>query len=87
MADLTRTEVIKLLALGQGHTVILAGVDLSNLDLNGLNFSYADLTGANLSGTNLRKADLSGAILSQTILTGADLTGANLDTDLTDVIK
>ena len=61
---------------------------LNNLNLGGINLSWAklrlsDLSKANLSGADLTAADLSNANLSQTDLSGAnltlaDLTGANL---------
>lgn len=61
---------------------------LNNLNLSGINLSWAklrlsDLSKANLSGADLTAADLSNANLSQTDLSGAnltlaDLTGANL---------
>ena len=52
MADLTRTDVIKLIAIAT-----------KPLDLTGVNLEKVDLSGLNLSGANLYKADLSGANL------------------------
>lgn len=61
----------------------LVAVNLSHLDLKGVDFSYAELSLVDLSGTNLRGADLSYATLHQTNLSGADLRGAMLiGTDL-----
>ena len=60
--DLTRTDVIKLIAIAN-----------KPLDLSGANLSNAHLEGLNLKGAVLTRANLSGAILS-----GADLTGASL---------
>ena len=56
----------------------LSGVDLSEEDASGFNFSEtnlreADLYQANLEGTNLKLADLRGADLSAARLIGADL--------------
>ena len=73
MSDLTRTDVIKLIAIATKplnlQNVNLVGVDLSKLDLRGANLEGANLTGADLSG-----AKLSGAILrarsSSTVFVG-----------------
>ncbi|HHH83410.1 MAG TPA: pentapeptide repeat-containing protein, partial [Chloroflexi bacterium] len=51
MPDLTREELIKILAVSERPR--LSGTDLSGLDLSGLNFAGADLVRANLSGANL----------------------------------
>ncbi len=64
-ADLTRTEVIKLIAIAT-KPLDLRGVDLQNVNLSGLNLTGANLTKANLSGTrfigaNLTDANLTGA--------------------------
>ncbi len=66
----------------------LCGIDLSDLDLKGINFSRANFSGvilknANFGGANLTNAiltdaDLAHADLTSAILTGADLSGANL---------
>jgi uncharacterized protein YjbI with pentapeptide repeats len=54
MADLTRADVIKLIAvLQEGERLNLRGVDLS-----GVNLSNLDLTGANLYLTNLSESNL-----------------------------
>ena len=63
------------------HEVDLRGVDLSWADLRGANLRGADLSGANLrgadlSGANLHEVDLSGVDLSWADLRGADLRGA-----------
>jgi uncharacterized protein YjbI with pentapeptide repeats len=64
--------------------VNLAGKDLSNLDLAGLDFkaailSKANLYGADLSFANLKGTDLSGAKLDRAIIMQADFSGANLE--------
>ena len=61
----------------------LSEQNLSNSDLEGLNFKRAQLNNANLSGTNLansnlKNCDMENVLLSNTDLRGADLTGANL---------
>jgi uncharacterized protein YjbI with pentapeptide repeats len=95
MADLSRSDVIKILAVAENAR--LAGVDLSGLDLHGLNFSgadliRADLAGANLSGAYMRGARLESANLEGAIITDANLKEANLkaanlrDADLTNTI-
>lgn len=56
----------------------LAGVDMSNQNLQEATFYHADLRGANLSGADLSRATLTGVNLSGANLTGATLTGANL---------
>ena len=54
MPDLTRKEVIIILATADRAR--LAGVDLAELNLAGLNFAGADLIRANLAGCNLTNA-------------------------------
>jgi len=54
----------------------LAGIDLSDAQMRGVELSEADLSGAILRGANLRAADLSGTDLSGADLRDADLTGA-----------
>jgi uncharacterized protein YjbI with pentapeptide repeats len=54
----------------------LAGIDLSDAQMRGFEFSEANLSGAILRGANLRAADLSGTDLSGADLRDADLTGA-----------
>jgi uncharacterized protein YjbI with pentapeptide repeats len=68
---------------------LLAGADLSGLDLRGRSLAGADapgavlrdanLAGASLRGAILRGADLRGACLDGSDLAGADLTGAQVD--------
>ena len=57
--DLTRGEVIKLIAIATKPLnlsgVKLGGVNLSNLDLKGANFSGAYLSETNFSGANINK--------------------------------
>lgn len=45
-------------------TISLCKIDLSGLDLSGINLRDADMRGANLSGCNLSNADLRGINLS-----------------------
>ena len=56
-----------------GERPLLAGADLSEMDLAGINLGEADLTDAELFGS-----DLSGANLKMAKLTKADLAGAVL---------
>ena len=60
MADLTRAEIIKLIAVATRPLnltgVDLTGVDLSNLDLREANLSRANLSQANVKGTLFLKA-------------------------------
>lgn len=59
---------------GNENTItILAGADLSHVDLRG-----ADLSGANLRGCNLKCANLCKAIFRETDLCDSDLSGAQL---------
>ena len=57
---------------------LVAGADLSSVDLSGFDFSGADLSDADLSGFDFSGADLSNLEAEETNFTGADLTGANL---------
>ena len=47
MLDLTRNEIIKLIAIATKP------INLTGLDLRGIDLSNLDLTGANLKGANL----------------------------------
>ena len=83
-ADATAREITETLARARpGSVVVLAGQDLSFLDLSGLDFKAARLTaanlyGADLSGANLRHTDLSRALMDRAIIVGTDFSGANL---------
>lgn len=57
----------------------LSGVDLSNANLQGVNFEEANLTNANLSNSILRQSNLDGANLTNTNLGGANICGVDLD--------
>lgn len=92
MPDLTRKEIIKILAQPRWFldakgkeicNISLKGVnlerlDLGSLDFNGINLSEADLNYANLSGANLEYANLSHADFSGADLKEADLSYADL---------
>jgi uncharacterized protein YjbI with pentapeptide repeats len=71
MSDLTRTDLIKLIAIATKPLnlwgVTLIEVEGTNLDLTGANLSCADLTRANLTRANLEGANLKGAILNDVI--------------------
>jgi uncharacterized protein YjbI with pentapeptide repeats len=83
-ADLTARDVtLQFHQAAANQRVDLAGKDLSNLDLAGLDFKTAILTkanlyGADLSSSNLKGTDLSGAKLDRAIVIEADFSGANL---------
>ena len=68
--DLTRTEVIKLIAIAT-NPLNLIGVNLSGVDLSGLYLDKANLSGANLSGAKIDGANL----------VGANIDGAEIDGD------
>jgi uncharacterized protein YjbI with pentapeptide repeats len=70
--DLTRTEVIKLIAIAPKP------LDLGGVNLQGVDLSYLNLKGADLCRANLKGACLVGARLHYTDFTGADLKGADL---------
>ncbi len=56
----------------------LAEEDLSDLDLNGINFGEADLTNAEFYDTDLSNANLKMALLTKADFSGATLAGAEL---------
>lgn len=64
--------------LSLAYNECLCDVDLSGLDLQGVDFRESDLSGANLENTNLSGADLREAYLSETNLKDADLSFANM---------
>jgi len=61
-----------------GEKPLLAGEDLSEMDLTGVNLSEADLTDAELFQTHLTEANLKMAVFDKADLSGADLSGAAL---------
>jgi hypothetical protein len=61
-----------------GERPLLAGSDLSEMDLTGINLSEADLTDAELFQADLSEANLKMAVLRRADLSGADLCGAAL---------
>jgi uncharacterized protein YjbI with pentapeptide repeats len=68
--------------LREAHAPILAGANLSSLDLrgadlSGTNFRETNFYRANLGGANLGGANLSEANFSEAKLTGSNLNGAN----------
>ena len=69
MAELTRQDIIKLIAANH-HPICLQGVDLSSLDLTSLDLSQVNFSYANLEKTNLAYAYLRGAILYRKTLLG-----------------
>jgi hypothetical protein len=69
--------------LARGLRQVLAGIDLTNANLDTARLAGADLRGSKLSGTSLNDANLSSAFLESaflvnTVMHGADLTGAVL---------
>jgi uncharacterized protein YjbI with pentapeptide repeats len=83
-ADMTARDVtLQFHKAEANQRVNLAGKDLSNLDLAGLDFKAAILTKSNLYGVdltsaNLKGADLAGAKLDRAIVIHADFSAANL---------
>ena len=57
---------------------IFVGKDLSETDLNNINFVGHDLTGADLSGQDLRNIDLSETIIRDSDLSNTDLQGVDM---------
>lgn len=57
----------------------LSGADLSNANLQGVNFEEANLTNANLSHAILRRSNLERANLTNTALIGANICGVDLE--------
>ena len=92
--DLTRTDVIKLIAIAKkplnltgvrlyGHLLDLSALFLSescfkNAEMDGVIFCGTDLSKANLSNITAQNADFSQANLSGADLTDADLREADL---------
>ena len=72
--DLTRSELVQLIANVDSDGLNLRGVNLSGVDLSSLEFREANLSYANLSGANLEFTRLSYANFE-----GANLSGARLD--------
>lgn len=61
-----------------GRRAILAHVDLSNRQLDGIDLREADLSGARLNDASLYGANLAGAVLFAADLRDTDLRQANL---------
>ena len=79
--ELEQRKALILEALNTGESLAdrdLAYVNLSGLDLSGMNLAKAYLEGAKMAGTNLENADLTGAILVRVQMDGANLKGARL---------
>jgi len=80
---------LRLLKTKKCYGCNLAGVDLTDENLEGVDLEGADLTGSKLAGADLENANLKGAVLigadlKNTTLQGADLYKANLSkADLT----
>lgn len=61
----------------------LSRIDLSNMNLTGINFagadlSYSNLVGATLNGNSFSQANLKGANLRKAVVTNTNFSGANL---------
>lgn len=77
---LTRAAVIAKVKSGEGfENADLSGLDLSKLDLSGVNFAGARLKKVDFSDSNLSGASFQGADLSQSNLSGTNMDGAVLD--------
>jgi len=71
----------------QASELDFACLDLSNMNLDGVDFSHCLMEQVNLKGASLVGANLQGAILARANLTSANLTSANLtDCNLGDSI-
>ena len=78
-----REVVQRLVKARNGPPADFAGLDLSFLDLTGLDFSAANLAGVNMFGSELDHADLSdanlaGAMLDRTVIIGTSFARANM---------
>lgn len=73
-ADLTRSEVIKLIAASPENGVNLQGVRLNDLDLFMLDLRNVRLVNADLQDTNLSRA-----VMINIEASGADFGGANIE--------
>ena len=62
-----------------GTRAVLRDMNLSEMDLSGLDFSHADMFGVNLRNSNLEGANLSCSYLLNAFMMGANLSKANLD--------
>ncbi|MEQ8823965.1 MAG: pentapeptide repeat-containing protein [Filomicrobium sp.] len=84
--DLTAREVtIKLFDAEPDKPVDFSDLNLTLIDLSGLDFKRAVLTGADLYGTDFSNADLTGTDLSYTRLDRATIIGTNFtEADLTE---
>ena len=73
-ADLSRKEVEKRLAqASQEHPAKLRRLNLTGLDLSGLDFRHADLWGSDLRRANLSSSDVSGLNLDLTVMSKINL--------------
>src|SRR6476661_2206678 len=76
---LSATEILATIQQGKSLAQSnLAGINLSQMDLFGIDLSGSNLIGANLSQTNLQGANLQGVDLRRANLRDANLSGANL---------
>lgn len=78
-----KEKIEQLIKSGQQVNITLGlelakSLQVTNLDLNGVNLSYKNLKGAYLVDADLCNANLQGASFLNANLTGADLTGADL---------
>ena len=88
-ADLTRSDIVKLIANVDHDGLILRGVNLSRLNLSSLDFRGADLSFADLTDVDLSGAELGDTILESTNLENANLQGVTVTDDFvtfTDVV-
>ena len=76
--DLTRSDIVKLIATVDQDGLVLSGLNLAGLDISWLGLHQVDFANTNLEGANLTGADLSEADLSQTNLRNARLINADL---------
>ncbi len=76
-AELTREQVMVIIAAAGDERPDLTRRDLTGLDLSGVDFKGADMFAANLSGSMLQRANFSGANLARVVANEADFSDAN----------
>ena len=76
-AEMTREQLMTILAASGDDRPDLSRRDLTGLDLSGIDFKRADLFAANLSGAAAPGANFAGANLNRMIANDADFSDAN----------
>jgi uncharacterized protein YjbI with pentapeptide repeats len=76
-AELTREQLLAIIAAAGDTRPDLSRKDLTGLDLSGVDFKAADLFAANLSGAMAQAANFKGANLNRVVANEADFSDAN----------